>query len=163
MMRRQVSGGAAAMAAILLFTSTTLRADALQNAAVQGNSASLTAAGFGTFGTFGPLNGELITVSDIEAGGGVANLSSANLNTSPGSTLPNGNPDLPSTHVSDFQFTGNILPAGGVNSAGGPALNPYPAGLVVDDHASEVTGVMVGQGTAAAADMGIAPGADALE
>jgi|GEM_PF-1754648 len=159
MQRRSWCGAAALVGAILIISAAAARGDQPQNTAVQADSATLTAGGFGTFGVFGPLNGELVTVGDIEAGGGLANLSSANVNTSPGSTLPNGNPDLPSSHVQDFQFVGNILPAGGVNSAGGPGGNPYPAGLVVDNHASEVTGVVVGQGTNAAVDTGIAPGA----
>jgi hypothetical protein len=68
----------------------------------------------------------------------------------------------------DFQFSDNVLPAGGVNAAGGP-IDPktgkpsYPAGLVVSNHASEVTGVIVGQGSAAPADIGIAPAATVLE
>jgi hypothetical protein len=139
-------------------------ADQPQNAAVSGDAASLNAAGFGNFGMFGPLNGELVTVGVVEAGGGLANSSAPGLlNTTPNSTLPNGNPDLPSTNVRLFQFAGNTLPAGGVNPAGGPAGNPYPAGLAVNNHSSEVTGVVVGQGRTAAADTGIATGSTVQE
>ncbi len=153
-----------AASAALSFAVRSAVADQLQNAAVSGDAASLNASGFGNFGMFGPLNGELVTVGVIEAGGGLANSSAPGLlNTSPNSTLPNGNPDLPSTSVRLFQFAGNTLPAGGVNPAGGPVANPYPAGLAPDNHSSEVTGVIVGQGRTAAADTGIAIGSTVQE
>jgi hypothetical protein len=155
--------GISAVIGVLLCSNGRLAlADQRQNAAVNGDAASLNASGFGNFGMFGPLNGELITVGVVEAGGGLAN-SAGVLNTSPNSTLPNGNPDLPSTSVKLFQFAGGVLPAGGVNPAGGPVANPYPAGLSVDNHSSEVTGVVVGQGKTAAADTGIATGSTVQE
>lgn len=146
-----------------------VRADQLQNAAVAADPASLAKAGFTNFNNFfpgfnSPLNGELITVANVEAEGGIANTSATGLlNTSPRSTLPNGNLDLPSTSVNLFQFAGGTLPAGGILDAGGPVANPYPAGLVVGNHASEVTGVIVGQGKTDAADTGIATGSTVEE
>ncbi len=164
-MRRPIRAVALIVAsASLTFAVRSAVGDQLQNAAVSGDTASLNAAGFGNFGMLGPLNGELVTVGVIEAQGGLANSSAPGLlNTSPNSTLPNGNPDLPSRNVILFQFAGGALPAGGVNPAGGPVVNPYPAGLAVDDHSSEVTGVVVGQGVAAVADKGIATGSTVQE
>ncbi len=131
-------------AAVLPLGATIARADLLQNQAISGTPAALNAAGFN-------LNGAGVSVADLEAAGALANSSGANLNTSPNSTLPNGNPDLPAAQVNLFQLPGGVLPANGTGLA---AL-----GLVVDNHASEVTGVIVGQGANNAADIGLSPGA----
>ena len=129
-------------------------ADQLQNAAVAADPGALAAYGFATFGKFGPLNGQLVTVGMVEAGGGIANTTGPNKNTTPGSTLPNGNPDLPFTSVKLTQFPGGVLPAGGI---------PAAMGLVVTNHATEVAGVLVGEGATDSRDTGIATGASVLE
>lgn len=138
-------------------------ADQLQNIAVQGDFKTLNKAGYiGTTGTFSQP-GSLYNIANIEAGGGVANTFDPQvLNTSPNSTLPNGNADLAAPQgtghgVFDFQFPNSTLPAGGVNPAG--VAGSYPAGLSVGNHASEVSGVISGLGIANAADTGIAVGA----
>ncbi len=112
-------------AAVLPVAAGIARADQLQNQAVNGTPAALQAAGFN-------LTGTGVGVGDIEAGGKPANSTGPNANTSPNSTLPNGNPDLPAAHVNLFQLPGGVLPANGTGLAA--------QGLVVDNHASEVTG-----------------------
>jgi hypothetical protein len=134
--------------AVITLTSAAL-ADQRQNAAVQADQATLNAAGFGKIGNIvGPLNGDVVSVGVIEAGGGLANVAGPNANTAPNSSLKNGNPDLKSANVKQFQFAGNVIPANGSTIAG----------LAVGNHASAVTGVVVGAGTTAAADQGISFG-----
>ena len=131
-------------------------ADTAQNSAVQGDKASLTAAGFGN------LDGTGINVGIVEADDAFANAfygnGAANV-TAPNSTLVNGNPDLPGARMNFPQ-----LPANGGNPAGqlprGANAGNFPnANFSIGNHASEVTGVVMGQGVSAAADLGIAPGA----
>jgi len=105
------------------------------------------------------LDGGGVTVGVIEAGAGLANTSTPGVNnTAPGTNLVNGNPDLPFSHVKLFQ-----LPAigGATPSPAGqiPAGGALPAGLSLSNHATEVTGVIAGQGTTNINDLGIAPGA----
>ncbi len=137
---------------------TLAHADTNQNVAVQGDKASLTTAGFGT------LTGAGINVGIVEADDAFANAfygaGAANV-TSPNSTLPNGNADLPGLRINYPQ-----LPANGGNPAGqlprGANAGAFPiANFHIGNHASEVTGVAIGQGVSAGADLGIAPGSNA--
>jgi hypothetical protein len=129
-------------------------ADILQNQAVQGDQATLAAAGYGA------LNGIGICVGIVEGssfanayyGNGAANV------TAPNSTLPNGNPDILGIQINFVQ-----LPASGGNPAGqlprGANAGSFPvASFRIGNHATEVTGVVIGQGAIGAADIGIAPG-----
>ena len=133
-----------------------VRADTAQNSAVEGDKASLTAAGFGN------LDGTGINVGVVEADDAFANAFYANGAadvTAPNSTLINGNPDLPGARINFPQ-----LPAIGGNPAGqlprGANAGNFPnANFRIGNHASEVTGVVMGQGVSAAADLGIATGA----
>jgi hypothetical protein len=133
--------------------------DTLQNAAVNATSSQLFNAGFFYLTPGFPLNvpvpidGTGVKVGVVEAVGGLANTSNGLLNTTPNSALPNGNPDLPAFKVNLIQLAGGSLPAGGV----------LPAGVMVRNHGSEVTGVVVGQGIAGPADRGIATGSNVLE
>ncbi|HUO06838.1 MAG TPA: S8 family serine peptidase [Phycisphaerae bacterium] len=134
------------------------RADVAQNSAVQGDNASLTTAGFGN------LNGTGINVGVVEADDAFANAfygAGAADVTAPNSTLTNGNSDLPGARINFPQ-----LPAIGGNPAGqlprGANAGNFPnANFRIGNHASEVTGVVIGQGNTAAADLGIAPGSRA--
>ena len=137
---------------------TLARADTNQNVAVQGDKASLTTAGFGT------LTGAGINVGIVEADDAFANAfygaGAANV-TAPNSTLVNGNADLPGARINFPQ-----LPANGGNPAGqlarGANAGTFPnANFRIGNHASEVTGVAIGQGVSAPADLGIAPGSNA--
>jgi hypothetical protein len=146
----------------LAITATSLlpqlvHADTNQNTAVQGDKASLTTAGFGA------LTGAGINVGVVEADDAFANASygagAANV-TALNSTLTNGNADLPGTRINFPQ-----LPANGGNPAGqlprGANAGVFPnANFHIGNHASEVTGVIMGQGNSAAADLGIAPGSN---
>ena len=137
---------------------TLAHADTNQNIAVQGDKASLTTAGFGT------LTGAGINVGIVEADDAFANAfygaGAANV-TAPNSTLVNGNADLPGARINYPQ-----LPANGGNPAGqlprGANAGAFPnANFRIGNHASEVTGVAIGQGVSAPADLGIAPGSNA--
>jgi hypothetical protein len=133
------------------------RADTLQNTASDASSAQLTAAGFGN------LNGTGINVGVVEAGGfAAAYYGNVAANTiSPNSSLPNGNPDLPGANINfvqsghlSFNLPGGQLPQG--NNA--PPIND-DISYDIDNHATEVSGVIMGQGATAAADRGISPNA----
>ncbi|HZZ27625.1 MAG TPA: PEP-CTERM sorting domain-containing protein [Pirellulales bacterium] len=142
----------------ILIVASEVRADTSQTAAVSGSAAQLTAAGFPG------LNGAAVNVGVIEAGGlanasyGVANPAptgftfnnAANTQTTTISfqmQLPNGNPDLPGARF-------NFPDLGGGNLANGG--NALPAGMAVGNHASEVTGVIMGTGVTGVGDRGIA-------
>ncbi len=127
------------------------RADVTQNLAVSGDTASLAAAGFGN------LNGAGISVGIVEADGGLAAAYYGNLaanGIAPNSSLPNGNQDLPGANINFVQTATLNLPGGQLPQGNPPAaIGP---GFAVGNHASEVTGVVMGQGMAGPADRGIA-------
>jgi hypothetical protein len=118
-----------ACAVVALVCSQAALADLGQNTVVKGTAAGLTAYGFN-------LNGSGVSIGLLEAGNNVPNV--AGLAT-PGSNLPNGNPDLPAARIT--------------------LMTPLGGGITVGNHASETAGVIV---SANATETGIAPGATLL-
>jgi hypothetical protein len=164
-----------ALAVILgLAGAASLHADVLQNGSVSGDAATLNANNF-TYFNYGidasqPLDGSGVNVGVVEADDSFAAAYYGNnafnaLPTPPGSTLlmPNGNPDLPGSQINFVQLgaqvvNGGAVPAGQLPQGGNafPATagaNPY----VIGNHATEVTGVIMGQGNSSSNDLGIAP------
>jgi Subtilase family/PEP-CTERM motif len=141
-------------ALIVALVSSQARADTSQSSAAAGDNASLTAAGFGA------LNGTGMNAGVVEAGASFANASYPDgQNNTPGAigggatmALPQGNPDLPGASINFVQLPLGVLP---INPTAYPAGNGYQIG----NHATEVTGVVIGSGVNAAADLGIAPSA----
>src|SRR5262249_29480857 len=102
----------------------------------------------------------------LEAGGYAAAYygNAAGNMVSPNSSLPNGNRDLPGTRINfvqsgqvGFTLPGGQLPQGNPPAQIGLQSNGRPR--TISNHASEVSGVIMGQGVAGPADLGISPGA----
>ncbi|HEY2761474.1 MAG TPA: S8 family serine peptidase [Pirellulales bacterium] len=135
---------------VIAALSSLTRADTTQNAAAAGSSAALTAAGFN-------LNGLGVRVGIVEAGASFANASYSVGQNTPGAiggtstmAFPSGNPDLSGPQIDFLQLPGQVLPVNPI---------PFPAGnnFQIGNHATAVTGVVMGSGVNAAADLGIAP------